>query len=992
MMSGYFSRFSANFIGVDSPASSGARTAPELGGEMLARVAITLYSAAALVSLIGEHEAIAQSSQNATASSSGLEEVVVTARRREEKIQSVPMAITAFSQTDIEQKHIQQISDLLKSVPSLSSAQVNSDGNGFYSGQIRLRGLPGTEVYFAEVPLGNVDFNPASGITHGTSTGFFYDLDHLEVDKGPQGTLFGKNSVGGLISIEPKKPTNEFEGYGMVTLGNYDDHQFEGAVNIPIIDDKLLVRIAGQSQQRDGYTKELANGQDLDNRNYYSWRVGVTLRPTDDLENYFLYDGYWQDSNGGATVPSYLNKNFTLSEVPIPGVNANFGGLVPLTLANGPGLSALENPATAGATYAQLLAANAAGKEATLSFFPTLQQLFKEQQALGVREVVGRSLQGIGKDYFYGFTNTTTWDVADNLTIKNIAAARIFKSLSTADDFDNPLPVLNIGSPGNQTGWNDNSVQYTEEIQFQGRALRDKLAWVLGGYLEFDHPLGYTTDGSSALGNPSYYHFHQESRSEAAFAHGIYDLGDYVDGLSFSAGYRYTWDYFSLSERGTNGVDAVTRGTNGAGTNCAEIATFDSNCESSTDAHFSSYGWNLSLDEQLTPGTLIYVRSGNAYRPGGINPQVPPPYQRIEPEHVTDVEIGVKSEWDFLGVQARTNFDLFHTDYKAIQVTELVQVIDAQGNAHAASLEANAAAAELEGAEMDATFIPFKDIEFSPHASYLYSHYSQYPEAFAATQAPPFFYDPKWIWGFTATYHVPVDESWGQISISANYTFNGQQYVAPAGGDIFPIQPSYDNLDIRADWTNMLGYPVDLGFFMTNATNETHIQAVVPIYNVLGFTSLVYNEPRMFGFSLKYRFGNDSEPGAAPTAYVPPPVQAPAPAPRSYLVFFDFNKSDLTPQATEIVDTAAKNAGPAKITQLTVTGHTDTVGSDAYNMRLSRRRAESVAAQLEKDGIPSSEIEIVAKGKRDLLIPTADGVKEPQNRRVQIVYSGGLNS
>jgi len=80
------------------------------------------------------------------------------------------------------------------------------------------------------------------------------------------------------------------------------------------------------------------------------------------------------------------------------------------------------------------------------------------------------------------------------------------------------------------------------------------------------------------------------------------------------------------------------------------------------------------------------------------------------------------------------------------------------------------------------------------------------------------------------------------------------------------------------------------------------------------------------------------------------------------------------------------------VTRLTVTGHTDTVGSDAYNMRLSRRRAESVAARLEQDGIASSEIEIVAKGKRDLLVPTADGVREPQNRRVQIVYDGGANS
>jgi outer membrane protein OmpA-like peptidoglycan-associated protein len=139
------------------------------------------------------------------------------------------------------------------------------------------------------------------------------------------------------------------------------------------------------------------------------------------------------------------------------------------------------------------------------------------------------------------------------------------------------------------------------------------------------------------------------------------------------------------------------------------------------------------------------------------------------------------------------------------------------------------------------------------------------------------------------------------------------------------------------------------------------------------------------------KYGAPSGPEQTSAPYVPPPVVAPVAAPKSYLVFFDFNKSDLTPQAVRIVDQAAANAGPAKVTQLTVTGHTDTVGSDAYNIRLSRRRAESVAAQLEKDGVPASEIQIVAKGKRDPLVPTADGVKEPQNRRVQIVYDAPVS-
>jgi outer membrane protein OmpA-like peptidoglycan-associated protein len=278
--------------------------------------------------------------------------------------------------------------------------------------------------------------------------------------------------------------------------------------------------------------------------------------------------------------------------------------------------------------------------------------------------------------------------------------------------------------------------------------------------------------------------------------------------------------------------------------------------------------------------------------------------------------------------------------------------------------------------------------------SYLYTDYGQYPaNAGAASKDPPFLYTPKLQYAVTGTYHLPIDDSLGDVALSATYSWYGHQYLSVQAGEIYPIMPSYDELDVRVDWTNILGNPVDAGFFMTNALDTTHVVGGFPVYTQLGFTSLVYNEPRMFGFSLKYRFGGPSEPEAAPEAYTPPPVVAPAPSvPKSYLVFFDFNKSDLTPQAVSIVNQAAANAGPAKVTQLTVTGHTDTVGSDAYNMRLSRRRAESVAAQLEKDGIPASEIAIFAKGKRDLLVPTADGVKEPQNRRVQIVYSGGPTS
>jgi iron complex outermembrane receptor protein len=961
---------------------------------MSARFTMALCATAAFVSLTGAHAAFAQSSQDtASSAGNGLEEIVVTARRKEERVQSVPLAITAFSQADIERQRIQEVRDLGRTVPSLAVSNSQSDANAPYSSQTRLRGLPGSVIYFADVPLGTTDYNTSSGLTHGLAAGFYFDLDNLEVLKGPQGTLFGKNSIGGLISIAPKKPTNEFEGYAQATFGNYGDKEFEAAVNIPIVQDKLLIRIAGQRQERDGYTQDAFTGKDYDNRDYYSWRVGVTFRPTDDFENYLVYDGYYQDTNGSSTIARYVNPNSTL----VPHAGTALGAAaalfpsavtsLPITLGNGPSVAGLFGPA-AGATINQALGAGG------FAVFPGIGSVVAQQQQLGARTELGHSVQGIGKDYFYGFTDTATWDVTDGLTLKNIAAARVFKQLSTTDDFGaGGLPVLNVGVPGNNQQWGDNSVQYTEELQLQGKALDDKLSWVLGGYLEYDNPLGDTLLGSTAAGSTSFYHFNQTARSQAAFVHGIYDLSDYVDGLKLTAGYRYTWDHITAEERATMNSDSVVRDAGGAPTNCGVQSGVDNNCHISAGGDFSSFGWNVGLDEQIDSKTLVYIRSGNAYRPGGFNLNVQPENAKFQPEHVTDVELGIKSDWDFMGVHGRTNADIFHTDYKNIQTTRLVNVQNPDGTSRVASLLFNAASAELEGAELEASIVPVEGVEITPHISYIYTEYGNYPSDAGATSSnPPFLYLPKMQYAVTGTYHLPVDESLGKIAVSATYSWYGHQYVSVQVGEIYPITPSYDQVDIRVDWTDFLSYPVDLGFFMTNALDTTHVVGAFPVYTQLGFTSLVYNEPRMFGFSMKYRFGGPSEAEETPTAYVPPPVVAPAPVAHSYMVFFDFNKSDLSSQAVGIVDQAAKNAGPAKVTKLEVTGHTDTVGSDAYNLRLSRRRAESVAAQLEKDGIPSSEIEIIAKGKRDLLVPTADGVKEPQNRRVQIVYEGGETS
>jgi iron complex outermembrane recepter protein len=949
-----------------------------------------VYATVPFIGFLGAQPAMAQSTQPAASSSNGLEEIVVTARRREERVQTVPIAITALSQTDIEQAHVQQLRDLYKVVPGFSVSLTSSDPNSLYSGQVRIRGLGGSVIYFADVPVSNTDYSNTTGLTHGLSPGFYFDVDSVEVDKGAQGTLFGRPSIGGLIAVQPKRPTNDLEGYIQTTFGDYADYENEFAVNIPVVSDKLLVRVSGQMQQRDGYTHDLQTGDYLDNRHYYAWRAGVTFRPTDDFENYLLYDGYWQDSNGTSDVLLKVNPNLILSKLgptfqPLPpGVTT---GCTATVTVGGPAFGPLGNLPGGCGSFRIGLEPGLAGALAT-------------QQALGVRAVAGRYSSGIGKDYFYGFTDIARWDINDDLTLKNIAAARVTKQLAV-DEFTNTgLGILTIGwpstdggkTPGNNNGWNDNSIQYTEELQLQGKSLEDKLSWILGGFLLLDKPLGYNTLPSTAVNATSWSHFREFDRSQAVFAHGIYDLSDWVPNLRFTAGYRFTWDYDSLGEVSTKPVNMVTRNAAGIATDC-NIAGSDNNCFKQVDSSFNSYGWNLGLDYQWTPTTLVYIRSGNAYRPGGTNLAVPAPYNQYKPEHVTDVELGVKTDYD-LGedVHARTNADVFYTFYKAIQVSEVVTTPSpVQGQPPSAQqVTANAASANMQGVELEQQFSLPYGFELEAHGAYFNGSYNKYPVQFGGG-APGFQYIPRFSFGVTPTYHLPVDESVGHISASITWTWYGHQSVSPILDEPINYMPHYQSFDLRADWTDMFGQPIDLGFFMTNMTDNVHITGVIPLMTSLGFTSAAYNPPRMFGFSLKYRFSEAAEPEAPPAAYVPPPVQAPA-APKSYLVFFDFNKSDLTPQAVDIVNTAAKNASAGKVTQLTVTGHTDTVGSDAYNMRLSRRRAESVATQLEKDGIAASEIEIVAKGKRDLLVPTGDGVREPQNRRVQIVFDGGPTS
>jgi iron complex outermembrane receptor protein len=894
--------------------------------------------------------AVAQTSDKPAAAGAGLEEIVVTARRREEKAQTVPIALTSLTNERLQKQDIRSNLDLLRDVPGLNGTTGASLGVSFTF----IRGVPGVVSYFAEIP---------TAVT-GVNQSYFFDISSLQVLKGPQGTLFGLSNDAGAILYEPNKPTNAYEGYVQGTLGNYGRGTFEAVMNLPV-DDKLLIRVGGQFQHQDGYIHVENPDIDLLDQNYWSTRVSATFRPTDDFQNDLMVNYFHSRSRPGTFV---FNQYY-------PGIPEAFANVF------GPGH---------GITLQTLL-----------GFFgypaDTLDKIVAQQQRLGPYTIAGLSLTPSSQTSQWNIVDTSSFDISDNLTLKNIFGYQETDNSAFVEDIDGTALPLVQGATPLPSQPSGPTVQYNEEIQLLGKLFNDKLTYVvgtfnqLGGYGASDTRSPYGIGYQNSFGTVKGASQIDRARTDAVYLQGTYDLGDLIEGLSLTAGGRYTWDKFYTRGNAYN-PEGVFQNSISQG------------------ADFRSPSYTLSIDYQWRPQTLFYITNSRGYKTGGFNDtptQIFSDFALYKPEHLNNFEGGVKTDFDLdaidmSSVKGRLNLSGYYGVYQSIAVqTTGAYAVQGAAAPQLGTPIINVGNGDIYGYDGELTLVPDPSFEFNANFAYTRGRYDHFmgPNATGTGQVyipgVNFEITPLWKFNLHGAYHLPIDQdAYGDISLSAVYSWTDRQILTDAAdlGSQDYLQ-AYDNVDATLDWKSIWGKTgVDGRLFVTNLLENKVAAGVLAAYHVIGILGYQPAQPRMYGVTLRYAFGGgETEEAPAPAAYVPPPAVAPAPVARNYMVFFDFNKSDLTPEAVSIVDQAAKNAGPAKATELTVTGHTDTVGSDAYNMRLSKRRAESVAAELEKDGIAASEIAIVAKGKRDLLVPTKDGVREPQNRRVTIVYDGATS-
>lgn len=731
-------------------------------------------------------------------------DIIVTARRVAENQQSVPMSLTAISGDQLREQNVTMVSDLARLVPSLNfSTDLNRNNVTFaMRGQRETRTSPGTGggpavvPYFAEAP------------SRAIGPGQFFDLQNVQVLKGPQGTLFGQNTTGGAILFEPQRPTNKFEGYMMGTVGSYGRLDVEGVVNIPIVDDKLLLRVGGQTLNRNGFTHDVLSGKDYDDRNAWSARASLLFKPSGFFENY--------------TVGQLVGSR-----------------------ENGPGVV--------------LIAANPNNV-----FGPFLTPLLAQQQARGIRDI---ALSAISRDRTrqLGVINRTTLNFADNLTLTNIFSYTHYQTDSARDDDGTILPIQDSNGAWKPGTWNTDINYLTEELRLSGTLGGGLLKYQVGGYYDHLTPGGVMTYSQNlqTVATSSQVNSTARSTSKALFGQIGLDVGKAVpalDGLNLTAGYRYTWNTFAfgvtlLAYPGILRPPPAPQ----AGDAClAPPGNVYPNCGVSGSGKDQGDSFAFGADYKINRNVMIFANYKKGYKPGGFNPTVAAfggtpsnPLYSFKSETVDTAEIGLKTSWALEGLRGRFNVTGYSSKYRDIHAT-----VPAIIPPFTATAIQNAARATIRGVEVEAniTFKPWLSIDAG--YSYTDAKYDQYTVGGVDLSRLPFVFTPKNQYNISANLTLPTPKKLGDVIVRGTYSWQDRIYA----GDTDPTQPDsfingYGLLGARIDWQNVLDTKnVDLSFFVTNLTNKTYRIAVIQQYNASGYTTALYGEPRMYGASLRVRY------------------------------------------------------------------------------------------------------------------------------------------
>jgi outer membrane receptor protein involved in Fe transport len=246
-----------------------------------------------------------QLAQAAAVSHSSVETVTVTSSKLGgADVQSIPIAITALSQEQLTATQTAGGPDLVKNVPNLTFTKTNFTG---YS--IQIRGIGTQAISVSTDPAVAVSFNDVPFLRNHFFEQEFFDVSQVEVLRGPQGTLYGRNATSGVVNLISAKPSDHWEAMASVDVGNYNNRRLEGMLNVPVYEDKIALRVAGEWTKRDGYAINEQNGQAIDGRNLWSGRVSLQVKPTNFITANFVYEHFDEDDDRERSTKQLCHKD-----------------------------------------------------------------------------------------------------------------------------------------------------------------------------------------------------------------------------------------------------------------------------------------------------------------------------------------------------------------------------------------------------------------------------------------------------------------------------------------------------------------------------------------------------------------------------------------------------------------------------------------------------------------------------------------------------------
>ncbi|WP_394658479.1 TonB-dependent receptor [uncultured Novosphingobium sp.] len=783
--------------------------------------AYRLLAAASVIACTSAMPALAQDAtpQPADAPAPVSDDIVVTARRVSERLQDVPVAITAVQGGKLDSLGLRTVVDLRQAVPGL---QVTYSAGRAATPVYMIRGQRADDTLLTQdqpitVYMDEAVLSPMQGSNLG-----MFDLENVQVLKGPQGTLFGRNTTGGAVLFTTAKPTNEFEGSVRLGYGNFDTKTATAVLNVPV-NEQIRLRAALDYTKSDGYGRIVAGanaGQRLFDRDELNLRFTAAIDPTDWLRT--MTTVYHSRSDNGGVA-------FTLLDTPSPAGAAGF-------------------------VFGQAMS-DAYARAKTRSVYDSED---------------GRGTQ-FARTRVTGVIHTDTIELDDNLTFKNIFSYRRAKD-ETSNDFDGTLvPVLDsAGATYTKT--------YSEEAQLQGRAFDDRLNYIFGAYyyvLKGLDGAGIPRFGAGNItfGQPSTVYGSVNNTSFSAFAQASYKL---TDSLNLTAGLRYTTDKREATLTNGNFPLTVCSFRDNAGVPLPANA-----CFVDVEKSFSKPSYLVSIDHKFGEDTLVYLTHRYSYRAGGFNLRaatVDAAQQSFKPETVKDLELGIKQSSNLGGgLRLTANLAGYYQWYNDVQ--KGVSVLQSDGNV--GTVTQNAAKANIYGGEAELGLRYERLVELNFNYAYVKAEYKNYatlttvggvsaqPDDFSDRQ---FKYQPKHQINANLILTPDVGDI-GQLSITANVYYQSKVFfsedfqnraqlirrLAPGAVPFLPTdtvfgQKGYALVNGRIELGNISGSGFTAAVFGRNLFNKRYVDSAIPFQDSVGIDTGVYGAPRTYGAEVTFKF------------------------------------------------------------------------------------------------------------------------------------------